>query len=731
MSSPHVWKFARVGGLDQVVLDSADDLRHLDQLDQQLWVALSCPVKGLEIDEKTLALIDTDRDGRIGVPEVLAAVRWASERLKDPAALLRGQEDLPLAAIQDSTPEGRMLLASARQILGNRSDAAVVTIAAAGDTARLLAEHPLNGDGIIPPEATADAAVQAVIRDIISCLGGKAKKSGALGVTAEQINAFFQAAEAYSAWSKTGATEKVATLGAATATAHAATQVVRAKIDDYFARCSVAEFDARALPAINRTEADYQSIATRALGGAGMKELTDFPLARVEPGRPLPLLAGANPAWAAALANFHACAITPVWGAQQTTLTAAAWIELKGKLAAYDTWLDGRAGAVVEKLGGERLQAILASPVRAALEALIAEDKALEPEFRAVGDVERLARYHRDLRTLLHNFVTFADLYSRDRLAAFQAGTLFLDSRSTELCLRVDAAHALSAMSKAYIAYCTCTPAGGGAPMMIAACFTQGDSDFLFVGRNGLFYDRRGKLWYAVVTSIVDNPISIRQAFWSPYKKLIRFIEEQAAKRAAKAEEETMTRLNTATQTIANGVTPPKDGKQEPKRFDLALITGIGVAVGSIGGFLTAIFAKFVEVPLWQLPLVLGGLMLAISLPSMMIAALKLRQRTLGPILEANGWAINGRVRINIPFGTALTKLAELPPGATRTLEDPYEDKEARRQRRRAAALTLLLLLAAAAVWVRWDQHVRGHYFWQPAPAVTATGSTPGDAAKK
>jgi hypothetical protein len=286
-------------------------------------------------------------------------------------------------------------------------------------------------------------------------------------------------------------------------------------------------------------------------------------------------------------------------------------------------------------------------------------------------------------------------------------------------------------MSKAYIAYCTCTPAGGGAPMMIAACFTQGDSDFLFVGRNGLFYDRRGQLWYAVITSIVDNPISIRQAFWSPYKKLIRFIEEQAAKRAAKAEEETMTRLNTATQTIATGAVPAKDGKPEPKRFDLALITGIGVAIGSIGGFLTAIFAKFVEVPLWQLPLVLGGLMLAISLPSMMIAALKLRQRTLGPILEANGWAINGRVRINIPFGTALTKLAALPPGATRTLEDPYEDKEARRQRRRVIVYTILALLAAAAVWPRWDQHVHGHYFWQSVSPAPSTPPTAVEAVKK
>jgi hypothetical protein len=77
------WKFFRTGGLDQVALETGADLLNLDQLDQKLWVALSCPVKGLELDEKTLALIDTDGDGRIRVPELLAAIKWAAARLKD------------------------------------------------------------------------------------------------------------------------------------------------------------------------------------------------------------------------------------------------------------------------------------------------------------------------------------------------------------------------------------------------------------------------------------------------------------------------------------------------------------------------------------------------------------------------------------------------------------------------------------------------------------------------
>ena len=83
------------------------------------------------------------------------------------------------------------------------------------------------------------------------------------------------------------------------------------------------------------------------------------------------------------------------------------------------------------------------------------------------------------------------------------------------------------------LAYCECTRNGGAEKMTIAAAFTAGDSDFLMVGRNGLFYDRKGRDWDANIVRIIDNPISMRQAFWSPYKKLVKVISEQVQKLAA------------------------------------------------------------------------------------------------------------------------------------------------------------------------------------------------------
>ncbi len=714
----HTWKFFRTGGLDQVTLATGADLLNLQHLDQKLWVALSCPVKGLELDEATLKLLDLDGDGRIRTPELLAAIKWTAPHLKDVGVLLHGTDGLPLSAINDATPEGKIVLASAKQILTNlgKKGAAVITVADSSNTAQIFSASPLNGDGVIPPEATEDAAVQALIKDIVACLGGTADRTGSTGVTAAQIDTFFGELAAYAAWVGHSAIKDIAVLGEATDAAVAALKAVRPKVEDFFGRCRLAAFDSRAAAALNRAESEYLAIAAKDLKITA-DEVSGFPLARIEGGRALPLIEGVNPAWAAALATLRSAAVTPGLGAGKTALTEADWAALNAKFAPYETWLGSKAGSAVEKLGLVRIKAILAGQGREALAALVARDQALEPEFKAISDVNRLVHYHRDLRALLHNFVNFADFYSHDRWAIFQAGTLYLDSRSTELCIRVDGANPLAAMSKAYIAYCACTRPGGQA-MNIAACITQGDSDYLFVGRHGVFYDRAGNDWDAVITGIVDNPISIRQAFWSPYKKFVRMIEEQVAKRAAAAEAASNAKLAGA----AEGVVAVK--VEPPKKVDVGTVAAIGVAISGAVTALTLILGYLFQLKLWQYPLVVLGLMLVISAPSMIIAWLKLRQRTLGPILEGNGWAVNGRVAINIPFGTKLTDLAELPPGALRSLEDPYEDKAAAAKRRQVIGLLVVLLLAAG--WIRWDatRH-RGadgkpRYFWQDRPAVVA-----------
>ena len=708
-TSSHVWKFFRIGGLDQVAIETGADLLALKHLDQKLWVALSCPVKGLELDEKTLALIDTDKDGRIRAPELLAAIDWAAPYLADIGVLLKGNHTLALAAFNTATPEGKAVLTSARRILASlgKPEATEISLAEAIDTVRLFSTTKFNGDGIITPDSAPDDTLKLIIADIVAALGGLTDRSGGSGIDQGRIDSFFADATAFAAWSEKGFSPDILALGAGTAAALAAVQAVRVKVDDYFSRTRLAAYDARALAALNRSESDYLALAAQDMSITA-QEVSGFPLARIAVGQPLPLTTAVNPAWADALATLHRDAVTPVFGADKTTLAETEWTALKSKVAAYETWTAAKAGASVEKLGLDRVKAILASTetLQPALTTLVAQDKALDPEFTAIASVEKLLRFSRDFRALLNNFVNFFDFYSPEQPAIFQAGTLYLDSRSTEFCIKVATPSPLAAMSKAYIAYCDCKRIGGE-PMKIAACFTQGDSDYLFVGRNGIFYDRQGQDWDATITSIADNPISIRQAFLSPYKKFIRMIEEQIAKRAAAADAEATNKLATTANSTVNA---DKKAKPEPTKIDIGTVAAMGVAVGAIGGALGAIATNLAGLAFWQLPLVLGALCAAISGPSMLIAWLKLRQRNLGPILEGNGWAINGRVKINIPFGTKLTERAILPANAKRDLTDPYEDKAAARQRKFITALVVVLAITAG--YTHWEHKQHGYYFW-------------------
>ncbi len=245
--------------------------------------------------------------------------------------------------------------------------------------------------------------------------------------------------------------------------------------------------------------------------------------------------------------------------------------------------------------------------------------------------------------------------------------------------------------------------------MPIVAALTNGDAENVFVGRNGLFYDRKGDAWDATVTKIVSNPISIREAFWSPYKKVIKVVEDAVAKSAAKADEEANTKLadgakstaaevGEAAETGEEAAPPPPPPPAAPpaaaKKFDLSTVALIGVALGGIGTLFGTLFGALFGLGVWM-PVGVVALLLMISGPSMLLAWLKLRRRNLGPLLDANGWAINSRAKIDVPFGATMTGLPALPKGAERSGTDPY----AERTRPWKTYFLIALVLAFGVAW--------------------------------
>jgi hypothetical protein len=226
-----------------------------------------------------------------------------------------------------------------------------------------------------------------------------------------------------------------------------------------------------------------------------------------------------------------------------------------------------------------------------------------------------------------------------------------------------------------------------------------------------------------MIIKIIEKPISIWQGILSPYKRIGRLIGDQIQKAAAARDQAAQSAAAQAATAPAAATAPqtpgaPAEAPAKPP-FDIGRMVGIlaavGLAVGAIGTALGALLAAFFNLKWWEMPLAILGVLLVISGASMIIAALKLRKRNLGPILDANGWAVNGRVKINIPFGAALTKTAHLPKGSSRTLKDPYAGTS------KATKITLwviLLVLIAAAVtsYFLWTNGTFARWFQRPEP---------------
>ena len=550
----HKWTYASIGGATRVKIQSGEDIRHLGELDEKLWTVLSCPTVGLEIDETSLKLMDTDGDGKLHVKEVVKTADWLCATLTNPDVLLAGEAQLKVSEIAD-------------------------------ESIRSVAEK-IATDGVITLDAVR------------------------------------------------------ATIGAVTV-------------------------ETQAVP-----DAPYSGEVTAAYKACKDAYSQYFATARMQ---------------ALGLAALPADAAVP-------GMTEEAFNEMGKAIADYEASKAAIEGANAKLLADAQAQ---------------------------YRPLEKLLLLTRDFYTLLRNFVSFQDFYAKRSKALlgraakgetpwaiFQAGTLVIDQRACNLCLRVNDAAKHNAQAPAsgmFLVYCNCTYKPTGQTMQIVAAVTVGDIKNLKVGKNALFYDREGRDWDAEVTKIIDNPISIGQAFWSPYRKLGEWVTNLINKSAAEKETKSFENM---TANIQKDLNKPAEEKTPEKvqAFDIAKFAGIfaaiGMAVGYIGSFFTSLATGIKGLGWWQSILALIALLLVVSGPSMVLAWLKLRKRNLAPLLNANGWAINADSIVNAMFGASLTEQAQFP---MMKLVDPYAPvKKISKGGKWAIAISVIVAVIAIAVLVLW-----------------------------
>ena len=353
----------------------------------------------------------------------------------------------------------------------------------------------------------------------------------------------------------------------------------------------------------------------------------DMPLVTDEPDKVLPLRDHLNPKHLEAILAFAEKCVKPVLG-ERDSISRMEWKKVKAAFAPYRAWA-------------------AAKPVASA------------PEKAGLEDEERLVRYRMNLGEFLVNYVSMDRLYGGKGEAMFQTGVLRIDGKELNLCFHVDseAAHsALSGRSECCVIYVKLSRPEDGAAGTICAVVTAGTVGGLYVGRNGVFYDRDGRNWEATITKVVESQVSLAEAFWMPWKKLGAAIAGAVKKFLGDRESAADAKLATGAQNVAAG---KKDGASGAGGAALASsVAAIGIGVGMVGAAAASLMAAVKGMGPWQSVAAVVAIILVVSLPSVILTWFKLRRRDLGAILNAGGWAVNRQMRFSMKLARGFTKCA-------------------------------------------------------------------------
>ena len=392
--------------------------------------------------------------------------------------------------------------------------------------------------------------------------------------------------QALADWEAKGKTPEVAVFGEATAAGEAALAAVESVIDAFFAPPE------------------------------------DMPLVTEAPDVTLPLRDHLNPKHLEAIMAFADACVKPVLGDGVTSIDRIGWKKVKAAFAPYRAWVAAKPVMNAGKLGD-------------------------------LVDEERVLRYKLHLLEFLENFVSMRRLYAADESATFQMGTLRIDGKEMSLCFHVasEAAHsALSGKSNCCVLYLKLTRPSEKAERSVCAVVTAGAVAQLYVGRNGVFFDRDGKDWDAVVTKVVENQVSLAEAFWAPWRKLGEGVASTVKKFLGAKQSAAQATVDASAQSTEAGGAAMASS-----------VAAIGIGIGMVTAAAASLMAVVSGMNAKEVAISIVALVLVVSLPSMILTWFKLRKRDLGAILNAGGWAVNRPMYFSMKRARAFTKCAPNP----------------------------------------------------------------------
>lgn len=688
-------RFHRFGRSHHLRIETAQDLAAVLELAPAHWIAISAPIDGIHLDPDFMARLDTDADGRIRPEELRKAIEWTLAHLVDRSGLEAGADALRVAAIDPNSPDGPRLLKAIERVGATDGVLHLSTTRTVVDALEAL---PASPAGVIRPGVEDSAQTRALLEAVIALTGGVPHPSGSAGVDAASLKAGLDGIALEAAWRS----ERVQPFGDRTAALHTTWQQARRRVDRFFARCALVAVDRGLVDRFNLPPADTVG-ASKATEAELRALLESAPLATPNAEGVLRLDGGLNPAFRAEIAALRAGPLTEVLGEPPATLDEPAWRRCCAQFTAYDAWISRRPTAALASLSDAALEALTADAPRTGALRLIEDARRNAVALEDLQALERLLLFQAYLMRFCNNYVSFPDLYLRGRRALFDTGDLVMDGRRFNLAVRVPNRKihvAATAQCNIYVMYLEIT-GKSIKPYEVAVAVTSGGRGNLMVGKRGIFTDVEGRELDARVVQVAKNPISLQEAVFAPFKRLAGIVTGKIESMTSSAEKKLEKVGQSAVGSVESAVKKGADtragaaAQQAPKTTATAgstggMLAGGGIALAAVGSSLAFISRTIAEMSWLAILSGLGGAIMAVVLPALVLAFIKLRRRDLSPMLEGSGWAINARMKLTRAQARYFTERPDYPRDATGV--------QTARWGRRLAVLFVMLAAAVAGI---------------------------------
>ena len=662
--------FRLIGGSRQMLIAKGEDLRVIANMDVAHWAMTGTQTDSLVCNKDFLAAMDSDQNNRIRCDEVKAALNWIFARLKDLGGFERKSDSIRLADLNLDTAEGKTMYDAIQVALANLGcpDAKEISFSQISDHEKLVSAALQNGDGVIPPEPVAkdDPLAADCIRSIMKLTGSKKDLSGAEGIDKELLAKFEKLAADYLVWigEYDAAPEKMLPYGEKTGALFNAMTAIAEKTDSFFRSAATLRFGN-----VSRGASDtlaYDPLAPETVSNF----LEKSPIAN--PAETAELVRGSdtlNPLWREKVNAFFD-ALDAAEGSPVAKLDVDSWNALKAKLAPYGGWSSRKNTDIFDAFDRNLLRSYAEKNVYAVLYKLIENDVAVSTDLANCKEVRKLILFQQYMMDFLNNFVCLHNLFDPDLPSMIQVGKLVMDGRMFTLCTLVPnvAEHKKIVMeSDICVMYLDVVRKTGAdqKSMKIAVAVTSGHVRNIFIGKCGVFYTEDGAVWDAKIFDFVRQPVSVSEAIKEPFYKFAEFIQRQADKlfatRSKQYESNVSNSIQAHAQPAGKPAPPPAAVPGAPGAGGPMMLLSGGLGIAALGSAFAFIASSLQGISFSTVMAVLLGIMLIFGGPIILISLIKLFNRNLSRFFEANGNAINMKMRLSLKMGRFFTFVPKVP----------------------------------------------------------------------